>query len=247
MLAPVSPWRAAPQRLSLGTDEAHLWRVSLADAEKSYLRHKNLLSPDELARAERLRLPEKAHAFAAGRTRLRQILGRYLDLAPTELSFVYGPHGKPALNPEHYCTLHFNLAHSGDLLLLAVAGRPLGVDLERIDPALDFAPLAERFFTPAEQAALRQAPPHRRRRAFYRLWTRKEAYLKGRGGGFSANLAEPENSAWRLRHFFVAPSHLGALAISGGAVNALLRWTWEEDGGTSLIEGGLWASSRKRG
>ncbi len=185
----------------------------------------SLLSADELARAERLRIPEKARNFSLGRARLRQILARYLALSPAELSFTAGPYGKPAL-AGYGCDLQFNLAHSGAWMLLAIsAGFPVGVDLEFLDPALDFVPLASRYFSSAEQNLLAQAPPHRRRRTFFRLWTRKEAYLKGRGGGFSENTGEDDASSdWRTRNFFVRRDHVAALAMGSKEVCSIRRW-----------------------
>jgi 4'-phosphopantetheinyl transferase len=183
---------------------------------------KVLLSPDELRRAGRLLDAQKAQALIVGRGRLRQILGAYLQCEPTALDFVYGVDGKPALSKPRD-TMQFNLSHSGDWAVLAIsAGVAIGVDLEKIDPALDFAVLATRFFTAAENADLLAAAPQRQRRRFYRLWTRKEALLKGQGQGFTAS-AVMEEGQWSLRSFWLAPGYVAAIACAG-EMQELRRW-----------------------
>jgi 4'-phosphopantetheinyl transferase len=110
----------------------------------------------------------------------------------------------------------------------------VGVDIEEIDPALDFERLAAQFFTSAENALLRGVSPARRRRAFYRMWTRKEAWLKGMGWGFSVpprsvGLLErgPRgDAAWWVRSFPLGRGFLGALAVAG-EVGVVRRWEWD--------------------
>jgi 4'-phosphopantetheinyl transferase len=247
-MLPLFPWCPPPDSVSLEPCTVHLWRVRLeiaaptsaslhspwrgtklseleagspSELDELFL----LLSPDEQARAKRLRIPEKARAFIVSRARLRQILARYLDRVPAELAFTYGPHDKPAL-AAYDRGLHFNLAHSGDWMLLAITNSgPVGVDLEGIDhPGLDFVSLARRYFSSAEQEILMQAPPWRRRRTFYRLWTRKEAYLKGRGGGFAGVGEDVVRSGWRTWNFFVGRDYVAALAVEGEKVESIRCW-----------------------
>jgi hypothetical protein len=67
---------------------------------------------------------------------LRDILGRYLRVAPAGIAFVYGAHGKPGLERDRYDTdLQFSIADSGGIALVAVtAGRAVGVDVEEMRP-----------------------------------------------------------------------------------------------------------------
>jgi 4'-phosphopantetheinyl transferase len=175
---------------------------------------KSLLSADELQRAARLLDPRKVQDFIVGRGRLRQILASYLAADPAQIIFTYGLHGKPTLQAPAAMGLTFNLTHSGAWALLVVArNTEVGVDLEKSDPRLDYARLAARFLTPEENAALAAVPETRRRRKFYRLWTRKEARLKGEGGGFSSEDVHPAAS-WYTRSFWLAPGYVGSLACS---------------------------------
>ncbi len=103
------------------------------------------------------------------------------------MRFSYSVNGKPEMAGEP--CLYFNVTHCENLALLAVsAGSPVGIDLERL--RTDFAPepLAVRFFAPAEQEALQQAPPQDKHRVYWAIWTAKEAYLKALGAGLNTPL-----------------------------------------------------------
>lgn len=225
----LTPWQDTSLQPELTAEAVHLWRFPLFFQDS--LEH--LLDEEEMQRARRLRLPEKAHAFVVARARLRQILAGYLGLDPQVLRFAYGTSGKPALTGVTGAPA-FNLAHSGKWGLCAVAKRgEVGVDIETLDLALDYARLAKRFFSTAENEWLQKCPLHRRRRLFFRIWTRKEAWLKGKGGGFS----EPDqdigpahlkghctnDGSWWLRSFPVGRHCLATLAVSQ-EFSLIQRW-----------------------
>ena len=232
----LTSWRKPPSLLDLKPEEVHLWRFPLLCSDIL----ENLLDEQELQRANRLRSPEKARAFVVARARLRQILSGYLDMEPQALRFSYGLAGKPAL-VGLVDSLSFNLAHSGDWGVCAVVGRgEVGVDVETINPRLDYSNLAQRFFSETENMWLRTCPEQRRLRCFYRIWTRKEAWLKGAGGGFSSpvqdvGLAHLAGSctcddAWWLRSFPLARHSLASLAVSQ-EFSRVLRWdAWSQPG-----------------
>ncbi|MGK2905393.1 MAG: 4'-phosphopantetheinyl transferase family protein [Desulfuromonadales bacterium] len=231
------PWQAPPSQPTLSDEEVHLWRFPL-DCTDS-LEH--LLEVDELHRARRLRVPGKARAFVVARARLRQILASYLDAAPVTLRFQYGPFGKPVLVSQTADALAFNLAHSGGWGLCAVTkGFEVGVDIERVDRQLDYEKLAAGFFSARERGWLQAGSSYRRRRQFFRIWTRKEAWLKGKGGGFSdpvkdldsAHLAGSctHDGTWWLKSIPVARHYLAALALSQEC-SLLQRWNgWHTPG-----------------
>jgi 4'-phosphopantetheinyl transferase len=141
-----------------------------------------LLSGDERERAARFVFERDRVRFAVARGTLRALLGRFLDADPRSLSFAYGPHGKPALEG---VPLAFNLSHSADLALIALAREgELGVDVEAIRERVNVDEVATTF-APPETAALLAVPEEARRDAFFVAWTRKEAYIKAIGTGFS--------------------------------------------------------------
>ena len=146
----------------------------------------SLLDPGEQERAQRFRRPEDQDRYRLGRAALRQLLGAWLDRDPAALRFRYGPHGKPVLDGVGDAAPHFNLAHSGDLILLAFhATRPVGVDVEQPRPGLAWEPVARRVLPPAECQRLERLPTERRLAAFLAAWCQLEARLKARGEGFA--------------------------------------------------------------
>ena len=147
------------------------------------------LSPDERARAARFHFERDRNRFVVGRGTLRETLGELLEISPTEVRFAYGPQGKPELH--HETNLRFNLSHSQDLALLAVTkNREVGVDLEFMRPDLDTLEIAPSVFSPEECASLESLPESERLAAFYGYWTRKEAFIKALGLGFSRDTKE---------------------------------------------------------
>ena len=237
-------WQAPPEPFELGAGRVHVFRADLDRAEPILDRLEPLLSEDEIARADRFVLPEVRKRFVAGRGLLRVLLAGHLGTDPSALAFCYGPHGKPALEgPPH--RLSFNLSHSAHMVVCAVSrSGELGIDVERLRPAVKYEAIARRFFSPHETAALLALPPASRPRAFFACWTRKEAYIKAKGGGltiplssFDVSLApgEPvallraadpdETRRWVLHELDPSPGFVAALAVDR-RVKELRRFSW---------------------
>lgn len=228
-------WPLQPDVPSFGAVDVHIWAVSL-DAPSDYIAHcASLLAPDESERAARLRFVVHRNRAVVGRSVLRSLLASYLRCRPEHLRFAYGPNGKPTLaSPLDANRLHFNLAHSGDLALIAVTALgPLGVDVEQIRPMPDAEDLVERFFSPRENALFQQLRAQEKSSAFFNLWTRKEAWLKATGEGIGHSLNRVEvtflpgepakllglpkdtspSSNWTLQELAPAPGFVGAVAL----------------------------------
>lgn len=230
-------WYEAPEDLALSANDLHVWSASLELDRESLSSLQRTLSGDEVDRAERYRFAADRHQFIAARGLLRLILGRYVDTAPERLRFCYSVYGKPSLVDEPEGTsLRFSVSHSSGLGLYAVAGaRRVGIDLERIQPLPEVEALVERYFSPAEQAAFRALPREQQLLAFFRCWTRKEAYIKARGQGLSLALGrfvvslapgkpakllysdgdQEEASRWSLRELLPGPGYVAAVAVEG--------------------------------
>jgi 4'-phosphopantetheinyl transferase len=228
-------WAAPPAALGLHAHEVHVWRVPLDLPSPSV----SNLSADEQARAARFRFDVHRTRFTAGRAALRHLLGRYLEIRPEEVVFRYSAHGKPSLDGSAAGSgLRFNFSNAGGLGLAAfVLHREVGVDLEELKPVADFAGIAERFFSPAENRVLLALPAESRDVAFFTCWTRKEAYIKALGEGLSipldsfdvtlapgdaprllATRAEPGGGArWSLHELHPGPGFVGALAVEAPA------------------------------
>jgi len=219
-----------------GNDDVHVWRASLDFDVITISRLAQILSADESQRAGSYRFAEHRSRFIAARAQLRVLLGNYLGMRPGELRFRYDGHGKPALHDSLLDRCTFNVTHSGDLALFAVAcNREVGIDMELLRPNLDAQELAEHYFTAQEVSALRDVPEEQKLEVFGRCWTRKEAYLKGRGEGLTRSLnsvqvsclqLEPgrllaledsvaPNEGWTLTSLEPGPGYAAALAVKG--------------------------------
>ncbi len=234
-------WTPPPKSPSLAENEVHVWLASLEQPSAVMLQLRQTLSPDELLRAGKFHFDKDRHHFIVARGVLRTLLGRYLQVQPTRLRFSYNANGKPSLdNPLPGRTLYFNLSHSRNLALLAFSYvGSVGVDIEYMRPDVAVEQVARVSFSPHEQALLLALPLEERQRAFYACWTRKEAYIKGRGTGFSleSNLfdvaflpGEPaallasredphEPARWTLQALEPGMEYAGALAIEGHGWN----------------------------
>ncbi|MBS1882433.1 MAG: 4'-phosphopantetheinyl transferase superfamily protein [Actinobacteria bacterium] len=177
-------------------DEIHVWRVALDGGGR-----------------------------AAARAALGELLAGYLGAETTasapDPGGVPWPAGAPALSidgggkprlaqaPER---LSFNLSHSGDLALIAIApgGIEVGVDIERLRPRRDPARLAARWLPTAEAAAVASATDTDRQEVFHRAWTRHEARVKCTGTGLSG---PPPSKSIVAMQLDVGPSYAAAVAF----------------------------------
>jgi len=225
-----STWAAAPEPPSLEAGTVDVWRVALDQPDDKLDRFQRMLEPDELNRASRFHFEKHRRHFIMARGFLRAVIGRYLEMQPEALRFSYGAYGKPALASEH--ALRFNLSHSHEVALLAVAlGAELGVDVEHIRADFASEEIARRFFSRAEVEVFNALPKDEQVAAFFRCWTRKEAYIKAIGKGLSQALdafdvtlapdAAPEllraedddPSRWLLTDINAGAGYAAALAI----------------------------------
>lgn len=166
--------------------EIHIWQASL-EATDQIAHLLTLLSDDEQARAARFYFQKDRDRFVLARGILRVILSQYLDIQPQDLQFQYSEMGKPSLM--HHPDLCFNVSHSGQIALYAVAQNcEVGIDVEQIHPERDWESIATRFFSAQEQAALKQLSSNLKLQGFFNCWTRKEALLKAIGQGLRLSL-----------------------------------------------------------
>lgn len=167
-----------------------VWRGSLALVQVDEFEALALLDESELKKAQSFKMPVLRDRFIAVRTLLRQTLATYLDAEPWALRFGLEAHGKPYLLGE---SLYFNLSHCEDDLVLAVANFPgIGVDVECIKPRHHLSGLAKRCFSTQEWAQWAVLPLEQQAPAFYRLWTKKEAFVKAVGRGLALGLENCE-------------------------------------------------------
>ncbi|CAN7434243.1 4'-phosphopantetheinyl transferase family protein [Bosea sp. LjRoot237] len=217
--------------MPLPPSQVHLWccRVDLGATEAA--RRRGILSDAERDRADRFHDAKARIAFIVARNWLRRVLALYTPVPPPQLRFGETAFGKPFLaNDGDGSRLAFNLSHSGELAIVAVAdGISVGVDIERIRPIS--ADLLAGCLAPRELAILSALAPTLRQESFIRCWTRKEACLKAIGIGLNGSPASFEVSfdpfgarlltvgsdpieaeLWQLADLEPAPGYCGTLA-----------------------------------
>lgn len=185
-------WTPSPKLLSLKKGELHIWHILFSNLVDCVDTAYETLSEDERQRANRFRFQKDRVQSILSRGALRQLLGLYLHLNPHDIVFKYGPSSKPELahpTPSNLTPFRFNVSHSGDMALIAVANLPaVGVDVEAIRADFATAEVAARFFSPTEVENFQSLPEQDRAGAFFNCWTRKEAYIKAVGDGLSIPL-----------------------------------------------------------
>lgn len=227
------PFRKRPN--DLGDAVAHLWVVALDLVPEKLPDFRSILSSDERERASRFLSDVDARRYMAARASLRSLLGAYVGIEPARLRFTYDEFGKPCLGGEAQGTsVCFSVSHTVDLGLFGfVREHRIGIDLEHVRPDIDVESLAKNHFSPNEFQKLRLLSSDQQLEAFFCCWTRKEAYLKGRGEGMSYGLDRVEVSLshgepvavlrtaddpdvsrrWTLEHLTPATGYLGAAAV----------------------------------
>ncbi|KVK79495.1 MULTISPECIES: 4'-phosphopantetheinyl transferase family protein [Burkholderia] len=179
------PSAALTERLMRG--EAHVWRAR-ADEAGSYLK-RDCLSLSEYERAARLKFGAHRELFVFARAMVRVVLGEYLSADPARLVFDVEPGGKPVLFGRD---LEFSVSHASGAVLMAVAKKRVGCDLESLGRKLDVDALAAASLGERERDLFERAPKNARERLLLQLWTRKEALLKAHGAGLRRDPRELE-------------------------------------------------------
>ena len=214
------------------------------------------LPPSEHARAASFAFGLDRRRFVITRAGLRRFLSHYLGVPASDIELTCQAEGKPRLADRFAESgLHFNVAHSGNVVAYAFAwDREIGIDVEELRSLPNAASIAARFFSLDERAAFEAAAPEDRTLGFFRCWTRKEAMAKAIGTGLSAALQEFETklvtgksrrfvqvrhpngrqSRWHLHEFQLGDAFIGACVVSAARVPALAQLCSENSDGSEL-------------
>ena len=208
-----------------GDGTAEVWWARRQDAAANL---SGLLDQAEQERWAAYRRDADRERFLVGCALAKTVIAAGTGQRPAEVSFdrtcrqCGKPHGKPALRGGD---LEFSVTHAGDLVAVAVATAPVGVDVEQVKgrPRGDPATLARVVFSEPEQAALAAVHPSARARAFLVAWTRKEAVTKAQGDGLrvpfrevvvTSDVAGPRLVAWPYPQ---DPGRVSLLDLDAGA------------------------------
>ena len=231
-------WQSTPGTVRLSSEYIDIWRISLDLSHAQIDKYRAALSGDELARCDKFKSTKRRREFIIGRGALRTLIGQCLKLDPPALDIVYSEHQKPGLSASSPgVPLSFNLTHSHDLVLIALAlERHIGIDIEYLRTDVDFRKLARRFFSEQEYRSLESCDDSRLTAAFFACWTRKEALLKAIGEGIAFGLKDfsvsvgpldqevdlhthwnkAEAARWSILNLEAGHEYAAAIAASGG-------------------------------
>ena len=212
-----------------------VWIAHIPDLREDMSALEALLDAGERERAGRFRFPEDRARFIVGRGLLRHGLRRYAPQIPATIEIAYSNLGRPFV-PAEYEAPRFSISHTRDLVALAFAhGAQLGIDLEFMQPPVDLLDLAERILSEDDFRTFQAFPHIDRLLAFFRAWTRKEAYLKARGEGIGTGLQDvsvsfaaeatssmtdrrdASSTSWRLHTLPVPADYMGCVACDEAA------------------------------
>jgi len=211
-----------------GIHDVEVWRLDCARRRDASLVFRSALDAPERARLCIMRDAGARLRFSAGRWLVRRVLARQLGCTEAEVELAVGAHGRPSLAAGG---IDFNLSHAGSLVVLAVGTVRVGIDVETTNRSRDWHAIARRFFSPVEFAAIEACDEAERRTAFFRAWTRKEAFVKALGTGLATGFARfdvsigprpaltgaridgVDASEWSIRDLAAGPDHLGAVAM----------------------------------
>lgn len=226
-----------PSRLTAKLEPGviHVWTVRLDASGETLKSLQAELSAAQLERAARFRFEHLRRNYTLEQGLLRRILGAYLARPASEIEFRTGERGKPYLAGAASNVLQFNVSHSGGLVTCAVTTEcEIGVDIEVRRDMDDIEAIARNYFAAGEMSDLMGLPESERKMAFFRCWTRKEAFLKATGEGlyfplgrFRVSLkpgmepalieidGQPPSEPWHMREFTPTSDHSGAIAWTG--------------------------------
>lgn len=185
-----------------------LWYGRLTADERRCALLQRLLDDEQCGRAEQFKTPVLRNRYVESWGLVREILAEYTGAPPETLRISRQQYGKPYLSgfPE----LSFNLSHSGGYMLVAVAWQcQLGVDIEQVKSRGNFTGLVNKCFAGPEIAWWKALPESEKVPAFFRLWTRKEAFVKATGRGIALGMQHVETDPETPGGFVQIPEPYG--------------------------------------
>jgi len=208
-------------------DQVHVWTASLDPGSGQFPTRVAATTAAERERALRFYRRDDGDRYLAAHGALRLLLAGYLTCDPLALRFGAHQNGKPFLVDAR---LEFNLSHSGDVALIVVAqSRQVGVDVEQLRPMVDLESVAARICTPGELSTLAGLAEPERERAFFAMWTRKEALAKATGEGIGAIVRDARGTPvdatekWTVTEVNDLPGYAASVAAEGAGWELVRR------------------------
>jgi 4'-phosphopantetheinyl transferase len=184
------------------------WYHPLDASTDQHQEYWRILDTTEQQRAIKFSNSLLRERYIVAHGRLRRILASYVNDSAENLVFQKNAHGKPYLSA--YSDLAFNLSHSENSMVLAVAKNcQLGIDIEHCKPRSSMAALVDKCFAVEEASYWQQLPETEQLRAFYQFWTRKEAFVKATGLGITLGLKNCALNPDNPQQFLSVPNGCG--------------------------------------
>jgi len=180
----------SPQWMSAETcdftpgDDADIWRLNISLNSPLLEDFKLILSHGEIDRANRYLQEKDSTRFIVSRGGLRRILGMYLNTPPAAIELAESKNKKPFIVNPGDTGLYYNVSHSNNWIVIAIANSEIGIDTEFVDSNLDYLEIISDVFSPDEVDYIKQGNSSK---LFFTLWTRKEALIKATGQGMDEN------------------------------------------------------------
>lgn len=199
-----------------------IWRIPLSSPDHIVKHLKGLLTDEEIHQGDRYLQKEDRIRQLLGKGFLRKLIPLYLN--ERQIQFGKNRFNKPFLIGRN--DFHFNISHAGDWVVIALADCEVGIDIEPLDSRFAYQELLSGIFSPSEIEFIEKSPNPVH--SFYKIWTRKEAFLKGIGQGITDQLSEyclldglqqfyfSENipyEQWDVRSFVMNSNHCVSLAL----------------------------------
>jgi 4'-phosphopantetheinyl transferase len=179
-----------------------------------------ILHPEEKIISASFKREKDRQRYIIGKAALRILLGNYLNINPTAVKFIPGENDKPALGEG--CPIDFNISHSEDYMLIAIANTPVGIDIEYYNTRYQINDMMHFVFSEGEILFIKNNADSYS--AFYQLWTRKEAFLKAVSKGLNGDILsvpclngrhlikEKLNNDWKVSSFNVTGEYTASIA-----------------------------------
>jgi 4'-phosphopantetheinyl transferase len=247
-------WQRPLDQFALSTRLVHIWRINLSQPDSVVDEMSEILTEEELNRADRYAFSGLKEHFIVSRGALRTLIGAYQGVNPARVEISTHASGKPYVVPvSDSAPLRFNLAHSNELAICAFTlESEIGIDLEHIRAFPDAEQIAAPVFSPRENALLKAMPAEQKAETFFHIWVRKEAYVKSMGLDLSTDLCDIEvgtlteisgpltifnekdqgSKPWSLCDVYPGQEYVAAVAMAGGDWSATYL-TWDP----SLFDG----------
>lgn len=231
--------------VNLKPNTVHIWSLNFVVNDETFNIYHDLLSVDEKERASRFKFYKDKRCYVVTKGVLRLLSGSYLNKEAKSIAFEYEKYGKPKF--KHNTNLNFNVSHSGDLAVIGfVYNHTIGVDIEKIKNDFETFEIASNFFSKQEIDMLLEIPKPEQYKAFYRCWTRKEAFIKAKGSGLSFPLNEfavsldsdldanvlwtkwdtGEKHQWQLTSFVPSEDYIAALIVDN-EIEDVFYFDWD--------------------